>query len=537
MEIVNKVSYVGSDTDFSKDLSNYVIQFGFGNFKVNETAYLKGAIVRVISAFEPSIVFIDLTLIQGVKNLLDEVIYIKRNMALKKILMVAIFPDQIFMDENRVLLTSGFQFFFIKGAETISLFRDSFYIAFNTVSDFPAFARAKKINKNINVGVCATLYSISEASFILETDIDLPTDSINIKLPIFPDLTSVEYIIKDRSNVMVSYPMTTSYVIELPLAGPWTEVSTSFLQQDTLDTWKEFNSEMQAPEPAFIKLFSKNVDLVNEIFEFYDSSLMHLSFDDGLNHQSLLDELTCRKPSLIFFECDTDADELDLNKLNDLTSLISSVLDPVPIVVCTNTPSKTQAIQKLLNFPTILCFEKPLTGKIYSLLTNSFLEKRKGPDVLKDYIFKPPALNRALDVRFEVQLTSLSEHEITFYCTVPLPMYSLLHFTLPVEFVATIVPPIYELTHRGDSNQYMAFINGVDESGLELIRKFINQVIYNPLHDYRESTISQLLKNMKSEMKNEETLAPSVVLENDNKTNFVKKDVSVETRFKGKSKL
>jgi hypothetical protein len=537
MENAKQLSYLGSDSDFTKDLSNYVDKFGFGNFKINESTYKKGALVRVICAFEPSIVYIDLTIIQDVNDLLNEVIYIKRNKVLKKILIVAIFPDQASMEANRILLTSGFQLFFIKGAETMSLFRDSFYIAYDSIADFPAFARAKKIDKNINVGVCATLYSISDASFILETDIDLPSDSVNMKLPVFPDLTNVEFLIKDRSDIMVNYPMTTSYVIELPLAGPWTEVSTNFLQHDTLDTWKEFNVEMLAHDPAFIKVFSRGLSLVNEIFEFYDSSLLHLSFDDGLNHQLLVDELTCRKPALIFFEYDTDSDELNLNRLNDLTALISSVLDPAPIVICTNNPSKTQAIQKLLNFPTILCFEKPLTGKIYSLLTNRFLEKRKEHDVLKDSIFKPSALNRALDVKFEVLLTSLSEHEITFFCSVPLPMYTLLHFTLPVEFVATIIPPIYEVTHRAESNQYMAFINGVDESGLELIRKFINQILYNPLSDYSETTISQVLRKMKSKMKSEEALVPTVVLENDKKTEIIKKDVSVETRFKGKSKL
>lgn len=537
MDTAIHLAYLGSDSEFYKELSSYVSNYEVGEFGLKEVTYQKGGLVELISAFSPQIVYIDLTLIIEVGDLLNEVIYIKRNTALKRILFVAIFPDQLSLDANRTLLTTGFQLFFIKGSETISLFRDSAYIAYDAISDFPTFSRARRINKNITMGSCATLYSVVGNDFILETDLDIPFDSINLKLPLFPDLTSSHFSIKERGNFIANYPMTTSFLMQLPLADAWSEVSTDFVLQDTIDTWKDFNKEMLAEEPICIEVISKSKKIFHEIFKFYDPALFNISFTENVDIENIQNKLECKNPPLIFFENDVEHETENFNQLSALVMILSSFSDYMPIVICTNTPSKTSAIQKLLNYKNVICFDKPLNGEIFSSLTKSFIAKRKKTDSTH-FIFDVAANGRILDVKFDVELTSLTEHEITFYCSVPLPMFSLLHFNLPIEFIATVVPPIYDLTNRAESNQYMAFINGIDEAGLSLLRKFINQIIYNPPPDYSDAAIAQVVKSMNAVKKEDLAMPPEQIsLKKVEKIEQKDSEVFKENRFQGKSKL
>ncbi|HXH75347.1 MAG TPA: hypothetical protein VNJ08_10305 [Bacteriovoracaceae bacterium] len=536
MNTTKHLAYFGSDPEFKNTLSDYVVNCGAGECRCEVSGYSKGNLIDLVTFHPPHVVFIDFQLIDCKKDLLNEVMYIKRNFAYRSILFVAIFPDKSSMEQNKYAMTAGFSLFFIKGTEIKSLLRDAFYIAFNAASDFPAFSRARKIDKNINAGFCSSLFSIGKNEFLLESDLDVPTKMLNFELSVFPELSARTFTIKSKSNYISNYPMTTSYELELPIASIWNRESDFLLHKNTLDSWKDINRELLVPLPVYIKIFNRNQKLAWEVFEFYDASNFQLSFSSNVQSSELAHELASKKPPLIFFEIDSGSEEGSFESLMSLSTIVSSVMDELPLIVCSNNPSTTQATQKLLNYSKIICFAQPLSGQIFSLLTKSFLEKRKKVD-LSNYIFNVDSKVRPLNLEFEVGIMSLTEHEITFDCSVPLPMFSLVQFNLPVGFTATIVPPLYEVTSRENSYHYMGFITGIDEASLTVLRKFINQIIYCPLDDYSDASIAGLVKSMNAVKKEEEIIiiAPVKILDFP-----VKKESGVNInpiRFSGKSKL
>lgn len=538
MSVVKRVSYFGSDPDFSHELDAYIKNDGIRDFAVIKHTYSRGALIEICAKRFQDIVFIDISTIDKVEELIQEVLFIKRHSLLKKTLFVAEFANQSSLNENKNLLTSGFQLFFIKGTESKSFIRDSFYIAFGDNSEFKALTCAIKIDKEAWPSAYTTVSTIENNQIKIETDLDFSCTKFELKLPIFPDLRCDRFFFKDKNIQAPRFDMLNSMMLELPICDPHLESSSETLSESTLEAWKSLNSNLLKPVPINIKIISENTSLMNDLYSTFDPSLVNLSFQHDMNEEVFQEDFSRFEFPLIFF--DLEITPGGKNHLSELEALVNCAITSSgikPIIISTKNPSQSGAIQKLLNYSNILCDSNWLTAKVYTTLVQNYLKKKVGDEAPQKYLLPLNFPMRTLDVKFEVQITSLTEHEITFYSTMDIPMFTLLHFDLPINFVATVVPPLYELSNRPNSQQYMAFINGVDERDIEILRKFVNQIIYKPLPDFSAETISSVLNHLqagKAEIEIAPAVNPVTLIK---KTEISKQDFFKENRAKGKSKL
>jgi hypothetical protein len=326
------------------------------------------------------------------------------------------------------------------------------------------------------------------------------------------------------------FPMLHSYLIDFPLATAWgSDDSELTLQPDTLETWNSLHQDILGPEPLVIIVITDNDSLFGGIFDTVDQKHLKIYF-----YRNLGDEVL-PEADLIFYDIAISAEEDGgLENLGDLTRSVSAQTQK-PIIISTKNPSTTQATQKLLQYLTIVCAPGPLTASTLNTMTSNYFLKKKG-DLLESYLFPVDSPERVVEITNQVFITTLTEHEITFYSPDELPMYSLLQFQLPFKFTVIIVPSLVKLPIKAESTHYMGFVTGVDEKNLETLRKFINSIINQPLPDYGVEAMEAYLKTFDPPVVKEvvHTPPPEAQKEKEEEVSEVR---TLRRTFKGNSKL
>ena len=234
----------------------------------------------------------------------------------------------------------------------------------------------------------------------------------------------------------------------------------------------------------------------------FDASLnypFYLEFRMAADHSSMQEELACKKPHLIFYDLGEAAQEgdSDLPGLSLLVQYIKNVDGYRPIVVVMGSPSKSDALRKLFSYEKIMSFANKFEVDIFCKLAESFIQKKKLVHSQEHFFIKYSDSRGIFDVKSEVEVSSLTEHEITFRCPQELPMFTVVHLVLPVECYATIIPPLWELP-GGNLNHYMAILHTVTQDDLQSLRIFVNQIIYEPFEeDFTQETVDAIYSRKK----------------------------------------
>ncbi len=532
MSSIKQLLYLGNDKDFFEKLRLFASINIRTQYEISSKKYTPGSLIDSIITSRANIVYFDFTSIESKHNIIDEVLYIKKIDKLKSILFVALISDASNKREQQLLFSSGFQLGYVKGTEVESFLADSFYIGLEEKVPMPTYAKARKMDINLEVGVCSTLSSISLENFVVETDLETKTERINLELHLFKELQASSFKVKTHKIAPYVYPMTDTYTLEYPFVGPWDDITDETIQKETVETWIDLNDEALLRKDNFLKIISNNSAIYKSLYDSTSSMPLFVEVTDKIQFGSLKHDLTLKKPPIIFL----DLEEEGANGMDSVAELINElkqIEQYKPILVLLNCPSKADALKKVYGYENIVCVPTPLTIDIFRLLTQSFLEKGKSSDKLDTLFFKFSNPIRAIDVSHDIIVTSLSEHEITFISKTDLPIFSVLHLTLPVECFVTLVPPYHELENSIIGSHYMGLIHGLSEDEKQRLRKFVNQVIYKPINEFSKEEVENILAQKiikKESMLNEEDK------DNVHETE-VKTDTFKRTAIKGKSKL
>lgn len=536
LAIEGNTYYIGTDSEFAGEIKKFFCGRS-ANIICREALYEPGILINLCSRQPIDVIFIDFS-VPGMEmqKLLQETLYLKRVSQFKPILLVALFKDEFQKDQSNIIFSSGFQLCHIKGTESEQIFRDSFYIGMRKKIEFPVLALARNINLDLEIGICSTITAMDKTEFLIETDLEGLQERVKLELRMFPELKCESFEIKESHQTSYQYPMTNSYTIAYPIAGPWTNDSAENIQQETIDTWIDHSEdEFIHDSKTFVRIYSNELRLLNELFKQVDVTTQ-INFGNEINNLEI--EILVSRPSLIFFELDTEeteAGQISLSMLDFLFS-VSMGHDYKPIIVVTNCSSSGHALQKAYNYPLIVATSSKLDAKLCLTLIEKLRAKRQKKSEITLLDFKPSSEYRSIDVLENFTITSLTEHEVTFYSEQELPMFTVLHFKLPIEFHATIVPPIFQIEKKNNKQHYMAFIHGLTEEQLKVFRKFLNQIIFAPMKDFSESSVK---KSMGDALINDqvETIKPAVVIEI-KKEPKAPKPIDVKKYFvTGKSKL
>ncbi len=476
------ILYLGADLDFFNQLKNFC-EKKKKKAQVVVSLYHKGCIVNLVTNASTSIVFFDMTeMSYALSEVISEVSFIKKHPLLKGVLFVGVLADKQDEENSEILLSSGFQYLFIKGCETEILFKDCFYIHSSDEIPVNDFAKAKDINRPILAGFNSSLTALGEENFLIETDFLPDGSQLDLNLSLFPDLKATSYQIKQQQNSCTQYPMTYTFLMQYPFAKPWDEVTNAFLPKETVKSWLSDNAEILTPEKKTVWIISTNKNLLNKFFELSLTFPYYLHISNDLSVDGA-------PPIMVFIDLEDQEDSLiSLNKVLFLIDNLKA-RQKKPFIVLLNAKSSTSALQKVLSYNQLIATTEKMTADMVNGLSLKLYEKYKSQTGHQLFSIISTEKRRPIDIFSEVTLTSLSEHEITFFTPTEIPMFSVMHFTIPINFFATIVPTYKDLKRRENQIHYLALIHGISEDHLKHLRQFINQIIYSPLKDYSKKNI------------------------------------------------
>ncbi len=539
------VLYFGKDPEFIRSFEDFISARLASNIKIISLMYEQGMMVENCYAYRPSIIYVDFTNIENeYETMFEEIVYLKNYERYRGAIFVAIFADGNYREKFGHVFNSGFLFSFVKGTESDVIFSDSLSIGFGYRLQFTQYATARKINKPLTIGFSSAITAMTMGNFTIETDLELEEDSetISVELPMFEDLEATNFKIDKHLASNLVHNLTDSYRINYPFVEAWDEASNDNMQEDTLETWLDFNSDRFDSRYNFVKIISKGAKFHKDLYEHSLQQPFFIDFGATIDFDSLDRNLVAKTPAIIFFDLEDDEDgENSLSNIPEMVHNITLLEGYSPVIVITNTPSTTSALQKICNYQRVVAIAGPLSVDIFTLLIKSFVEKQfsKIPNLYGNF-FKISERQRYTDVLSEVQITSITEHEVTFISPIELPIYTVLHFKLPIDLYATIVPELYDLSASPTGTHYMAIIHGLNEAELATMRKFVNQLIYKPIKELTASTIEKVLaqeviKDIRGEEEKIEIPPEETKIDEIGKNKKVV--ASKRTEIKGKSKL
>lgn len=529
-----KVHYLGDDPDFIKSIQDFI--------------QLKKLVVTFSHSLEdplsicqdrsPLIIFLDFTSFNCWDLYIRQTGFIKRIVRFKPVLFVGLFKDEEELEKNDFIFASGIQFSFIKGGETQSLFRDSLYIAFDEKISYPNYAVAKGLLQTITAGLCSTITEIHPGGMTIETDLESGQSQLSIVQKIFPDLVKIEAVNDPEPGIR--YPMLSSIESLFPVADPWEDDTESSILPETVETWIDLHKDHLIDKRDSVFIVDSTFAVFKDACKIDIESQFHISYFETLaDTHGFLEKI---RPPLIFIDInEQDEEPNSLHQAEKLLELIRNQESYVPILILSSMATSSAALQKFFNYSLVICHSGGIEGDMIEKFSDLFLKKKLNKNPSFTYTLSPSSNLRTLDVNFEITVIRLTEHEIIFKCDESLPMFTVLHFLLPIEFYATLVPHFLDNAESRDERIKIALIHGVSEKKLELLRQFVNLLIVKPTLDFKTDIKTHLVPvkeekkdETKSEKKEEALVEPEVPKKVEKIMNEIPKR---KVRFQGKSKL
>jgi hypothetical protein len=382
--------------------------------------------------------------------------------------------DKEELKEASYLFSFGVNLSFIKICDTKTIVRDCFAIAFEGTIRRDQYARASNLRQKIPASFPCSLTAISRTSMWIGTDLELESE-IEFTVSIAPDAGPQLCQIDKAFDGPIAYHFTKSYKVNFPFPGAWDEPGPSKILPETIENWLEENKSSLNPKTNQIVVYSKNKDLRRVLLQ-EPSEKYWLTIYEDIGQRPVLLQ---RQPDLIFVDLSDDLISEDARVIVESVQE-SEFIIPVIFFHSSETAEELRAsfgYEHILSHPTPLdmevfqCLVKILLGKIRSELKERFYLGLRQPE-------------RFFYIDREIRISSISEHEITFFSADALPLFANIFLNFPIPLYLSIIPGEVKKT-EGELKQYRALIHGIDEEGLSDLRIIVNQLILRPDMDLR----------------------------------------------------
>lgn len=513
------------------------------DIEISRKDFIEELVIEKLKNKRPYAVIFDFSMPPENLNLLFmRLNFLKKCPHYKSIPFVGLFSSKKDLEEKSYLFSLGLNYPFIKGSDEKILFSDIHYMAFESETPFSQFAKADLNNLVYEGKQISTIYGYTENSILVESDLFTTEDELR---KVTLDFSGEEKTLEVRSQNNYELGITGTYLFrseyEVPFLGPWDEPTEDLILKDSYESWLEENDDLFKQKLGRALIVSIRPDdylLAGELtvlsnFDIYVAS----SFEETKLY------LEAYKFDLIFYRLDLDEDtektENCFENLYRLTNAVKNLGREESIFVVFNSKSRTEATRKALEYNQVMSVNDDLDKERVCSLISVF--ENKGRKMGCETFCYAPFLNEATCFfHIDMKISSITEHELTFYSEADLPMYSILKIDVPSDLYLIIVPPTHKLNINKTGNHYMAFIVGGEEADAELLRSFINRAIISGLESFDASLIDPnaelgegFLSDIEGEIIKEVDSSTSSVDKKDNsRLNIVRK-----TNYNGKSKL
>lgn len=531
MSKLKKIVYIGDDDELDEKIQKMNDKYLSEGYSFQKSLYEEGELIKLIVDNGANIVFVDFTTADlNTSQILNEILYIKRIERYKGVLFVAIINEVSYKDELAFLFSSGIQFSFVKGDELDEMFCDCLNIGLGENIKHQKYATAKGINKKLEIGACASYSYLTSEKIWVETDVNLEDEKVKIDFNLFDGVETKEFELASESKKSERFYMGERIDLNFPIANPWDNEIEDSIQQETIETWIQLNKIESIKKEVQVLLVTDNLSIARDLYKFSMSGQMKLSISESFEVDKIKNQIIDNQFSMIFIEL---KNEEEIDKLDDLFSVINSVDNYSPIVILSNTTTKSDAFSKVYDYETIMAYPTRLPNNAFEIMIESFLKKRGESAVSEDdcFTFAVGDPRRGTTILLDSMVTTMSEHEITFVSPVELPYFSVLNLKLPIECFLTVVPSIGELEYHSHGKHYIGIIHGISEKEKQKLRKFVNQMIYKPISEFTKEAVEDFVEQKA------EKVVPLIKPEKEEEIEEKIDDTFQRFQIKGKSRL
>jgi len=484
---IYKISYIGTEQHNITELRKfYENRNDACTYLIDVISPTDDGIIDAVSQDIPSLVIYEIDSSRNDINiLLLNLAFIKRHYILKRIPIVAIVNDKLDIDTIKLLLSTGVSYLHYSGTEFLNLLRNTFYIAFNKSPSFPKYNSVNNLTKHCKVSILANISTINENTFFLESDIAPPQDKIfNLSTNIINNNFFKNISIRKSSHSTYSFFFQSSYVCQLPIPSKFENRTENHIERDELRHWVSQNLDQVLNEQKRIKIITNNATSINvgTLLKEQNSESIILSFHSKktLNPDSIV--FNC--PEVIILEMEPSKEEetyeeiIDLDYLSSLITLVAkNQSDYSPIFIIFNSPSTTQALQKIFKYNKILALPHNISINLLNRIIKTYLSHENNS--LGHKFFKVSSSLRLANINFDIEVNFISESQLNFSCSYMLPLFSIVSSNCPVNMLVMIIETEYSSSDTG-KHKYKGIIMGIKEQDITTLRVFVNTLINTP---------------------------------------------------------
>lgn len=513
------VFYLGDDEEFLQGGIAYYARKSSAFEHYNYVAVAPTpdlAFLDLLSGVNCYLVLIDFTH-KGVDQniLLKQMALLKRHNKYRQVVFAGLFKDKEHLENYFHFSHYGLTYYHIKGSDISHLFDDTFYVAFDESPRFPSYAQAKNMLLPYEISMPGAVTEMDSETMKLICDVDLDLEKLRIKHRLFDTERIDEVPVSARFQGTETGDSMNTYLLNFPYPGPWDEVTPDSLLKDTVETFLSQYEGFHAPKSKFL-VYTLDDTLFKDILKIGGSKDFKLEVDQG--------QIECRvpalRPDIIIIDYLPGPDGAPfVDFVQNIIDAITQIEDYQPYIIIFRSELSSPELQAQFNWPKMLGQEQACQIQTLELLLGLYSGKKSAQQINTEkrcfFHADPKSL---VEVKFDVYVTGLSEHEITFYCAHELPMYGQLKLDVPVNCQLLIVPPIRNLSSSSKGTHYMAFIHGIDHDEAAQLRIFVNQIIFTPLKKFERTTLKQaeeIQEKVVPMSDNEEVLVEEKVAKND----------------------
>ena len=495
-DLNNRIVLVGSDDEISKQIIEFSEAHLPLEIKPVNIEYTEKAVIKASCKLSPAIVVVDFSDYQNqLEDIINEVKFIKKMSQCRSILFVALLNNGFGTKEMDNLFINGFSLAYYKANEIDVVLNDIFRIGFGLDIEEPKFAESSKIDKVLEVRIPSKLSQISSKEFLVKTDLGrgarTGSNQINLELAAFPELDINEFrVLSNYENSKESY-FEHSINLELPVKGPWDLKDSKKIDQKDFRRWEVQNEALLIDQPHKIQVITSREDMFSAIYELSKCDQLGINIQNSFNEGVRFSLQLKNYPKLIFF--DLDDEENSLEELSKLIRILQTK-DFKPIVIVTSSMSHSFALQKTYNYPKIVAWKEKINSDLIDLMSKKFVNEgtaQNDSPSISNYI-KTNLTIQNVDILHTINILKMTEHTIEFQSVNELPCYAILKFNLPVDYYVTIIP-----NPDGSQIEYKGIIHGATKESISILRKFIYQIIYEPLESFARDYVLSVISREK----------------------------------------
>lgn len=386
---------------------------------------------------------------------------------------MGIFKSKEQLDSLKGLIGMGINYCFIKGSDLMQGFNSIFYVCFEDESACSSYAIAKGFKASSRIMAPGFISRFNRFSLTVDKDIQGFGDTIEMRTNLFKDFTLTKFLQQLSYDKGFKFDTLFSEILQIEFSSGWDE-GEDLMFEDTFASWMELNRETFVYKKATIFIYGESL---KDLFAFAKLSLKHpeLEIHYRTAYEDSRKELLKYKPELILFSVDQESSYESLNLLVDALKFDKKLTDCILYIF--GHPSKSAALRKLYGKENLLASSETLQVDFAEKLFTRLEKVKKTKTGSCHFPLHDP--RSLVDFPVDVEITSVTENEITFMTAVEIPYYSVLRVDEPIAMYLVVIPSLKKLSPNIHGFHYMAFICGVDFNDQDYLRQFVNYTLNN----------------------------------------------------------